>query len=478
MMNIIGRRAEISLLASLRESRTAEFVALYGRRRVGKTYLIEQFYDNAFAFHVVGLSGGRMKDQLEAFRIALNCSGGSRRSAFASWQEAFGELVALLSSDEARRDPLSGKKVVFFDELPWIDTQKSGFFTWFEHFWNSWGHSQDDLVLIACGSASAWVKRKLCQSKAGFYRRVTQEINLQPFTLGECEEYCRDFLRLGWTRKQVVEAYMVFGGIPQYYKMLRPELSLAGNIDMLCLSQTGALHDEFDAVASSLFKVPTPYVAVLEAIARCRAGVPRTALNEDARLPSGKELTKVLGNLTACGFVREFARTPKKERGLCYQLVDPFTRFHFDVIEPHKVLKWADYIGTPSHVAWAGYAFELVCLLHIRQIKRALGIENVLSDDYAWKSAEDARPGAQVDLVIDRRDDLVELCEMKYCQGEFAIDAAYAERLRNKAEAFRREHPACRKPVHVVMVTLNGVAHNAHYREVVASEVRGESLFG
>lgn len=477
-MNIVGRRAEIRLLTALRDSRTSEFVALYGRRRVGKTYLIEQFYDNTFSFHVVGLSNGRMKDQLEAFRVAINRSGGDRRKAFASWREAFDELVGLLSSDGVRKDPLSGKRVVFFDELPWLDTQKSDFFTWFEHFWNSWGHSQNDLVLIACGSASAWVKRKLCQSKAGFYRRVTQEINLQPFTLGECEEYCADFLRLGWTRKQVVEAYMIFGGVPQYYKMLRPELSLAGNIDLLCLAPAGALRDEFEAVTSSLFKVPAPYVAVLEAVAKRRGGVSRMDLNEDARLPSGKELTKVLGNLVACGFVRESSRTPKKKRGLHYQLVDPFARFHFDVIEPGKVASWTSYMGTPSHAAWAGYAFELVCLLHVRQVKRALGIENVLSDDYAWKSAEDSRPGAQVDLVIDRKDDVVELCEMKYCQGEFTIDADYAARLRNKVEAFRREHSPCRKAVHIVMVTLNGVAHNAYYREVIASEVRGEDLFG
>lgn len=477
-MNIIGRRFEIRLLTALRDSRTSEFVALYGRRRVGKTYLVEQFYDNAFAFYVVGLSGGRMKDQLEAFRMAINWAGGNRRKAYGSWREAFSDLIDLLSSESVRRDPLSGKKIVFLDELPWIDTQKSDFFTWFEYFWNSWGHSQSDLILIACGSASAWIKRKLCQSKAGFYRRVTQEINLQPFTLGECEEYCRDFLHLGWTRKQVVDAYMVFGGIPQYYRMLRPELSLAGNIDLLCLAQSGTLRDEFDTVTSSLFKAPTSYVAVLEAVARNRGGVSRIALNDDPQLPSGKELTNVLGNLVACGFVREFSRTPKHKRGLHYQLLDPFTRFHLDVIEPRKVSRWTDYVGTPSHAAWAGYAFELVCLLHVRQIKRALGIENVISDEYAWKSMESSRPGAQIDLIIDRRDDVVELCEMKYCQGEFVIDAAYAAQLRNKVEAFRREHPTCRKAIHIVMVTLNGVAHNAHYREVVTSEVQAEELFG
>ena len=163
----------------------------------------------------------------------------------------------------------------------------------------------------------------------------------------------------------------------------------------------------------------------------------------------------------------EFSKMPSKKRGLHYQLTDPFTRFHFDVIESRKVHKWTDYVGTPSHSVWAGYAFELVCLLHVRQIKRALGIENVVSEDYSWRSAADTAPGAQVDLVIDRKDDLVELCEMKYCQGEFNIDAAYANRLRNKVEAFRAEHPALRKAVHVVMVTPGGVAHNAHYRETV-----------
>lgn len=476
-MSIIGRKDEIRLLTSLRETNESEFVALYGRWRVGKTYLVEQFYANDFAFHVVGVSNGKMRDQLAAFRIAINACAGNRKRAYRNWQEAFADLVDLLSSEGVRRDPMSGKRVVFFDELPWLDTQKSDFFVWFEHFWNSWGHAQDDLILIACGSASSWIKRKLCQSKAGFYRRVTREINLQPFTLGECEQYCCDYLRLGWTRKQVMEAYMVFGGIPQYYRMLRPELSLAGNIDLLCLSQTGSLRDEFDTVMSSLYKSPAAHVAVLEAVSRRRGGVSRTKLNEDRRLPSGKELTRVLGDLTACGLIREFHQPPKQRYGMHYQLTDCFTRFHFDVIAPGKVQRWANYVGTPSHAAWAGYSFELVCLLHVPQIKRALGIENVVSDDYAWRFAEDD-PAAQVDLVIDRRDDLVELCEMKYCNGEFTIDAAYASRLLAKLEAFRREHPSLHKAVHMVMVTLHGVAHNARYREVVTEEVRGEALFG
>lgn len=477
-MNIIGRQAEIRLLASLRDSPEAEFVALYGRRRVGKTHLIEQFYDNRFAFHVVGISGGKMRDQLSAFRGAINAHGGNRKKAYSSWEEAFADLIDLLSSDNVFLDPLSGKKVVFFDELPWLDTQRSDFFTWFEHFWNTWGHAQSNLILIACGSASSWINRKLCKSKAGFYRRVTHEINLQPFTLGECERYCTEYLRLGWTKKQVVEAYMIFGGIPQYYRTLRPELSLAGNIDALCLSPTGSLHDEFDAVMSSLFKVPTQHEAVLEAIARSRGGVSRVTLDQNSKLPSGKELTKVLDDLATCGFIREYQKVPGKRYNLHYQLTDPFTRFHFDVIGPRKVRRWTDHVGTAAHAVWAGYAFELVCLLHVRQIKRALGIENVVSEEYTWKSAADTKPGAQVDLVIDRRDDLVELCEMKYCRGEFEIDTSYANELANKVEAFRKEHPKRDKAIHIVMVTLNGVAHNAQYREVVANEVLGEDLFG
>lgn len=477
-MNIIGRATEIRLLASLRDSREAEFVALYGRRRVGKTYLIEQFYDNTFAFHVVGLSDGKMRDQLASFRTAINRHGGNRRKAYAGWQEAFEDLIGLLSTDSVALDPMSEKKIVFFDELPWLDTQRSGFFTWFEFFWNTWGHAQDDLILIACGSASSWVKRKLCQSKAGFYRRVTHEINLQPFTLGECEEYCRDYAHLGWTRKQVVEAYMIFGGIPQYYRMLRRELSLAGNIDLLLLAPSGALHDEFDAIVSSLYKVPASYAAVLSAISKRRAGVARTDLNRDKRLPNDKELTKVLADLVACGFIREYRNPTPRGRSLHYQLIDPLIRFHFDIIESGKVQTWANFVGLPAHSTWAGYAFELVCLLHVKQIKRALGIEGVISDDYTWRSSGDDGPGAQVDLVIDRRDDVVNLCEMKYSQGEFVIDAAYATALRNKVSAFRREHPTHQKAIHVVLVTLYGVTHNVHYKETITEEISSESLFG
>ena len=471
-MEIIGRAQEQERLTACLESPRPEFVAVYGRRRVGKTFLIREFFKNRFAFYASGVADGKMRAQLKSFNDSLREHGCQQRAIPKDWFEAFARLRTLLESDGALREPGSGKLVVFLDELPWMDTPRSDFRAALDRFWNMWGSARPDLLLIVCGSATSWMIDNLIDDHGGFYNRVTRQMSLSPFTLAECEEYFAHS-RAGMTRRQVVECYMTFGGIPYYLNLIDRKYSLAQNIDQLCFSQTGELRFEFDRLYRSLFRHSERHAAIVRALAQRSGGLLRTELAAMEGIGDGRPLTSALRELEQCGFVRQYHDFIKPKNGQVYQLIDPFSLFHLRFLDSGEVGSWVSYYGTPGHAAWRGLAFELVCLLHVDQIKRALGISGVETREASWRAK--TSPGAQIDLLIDRRDDVISVCEMKYASEQFVISAEYAKALRAKLEAFEREvHP--RKALHLTMVTMEGIARNAH-SDIVQREVVADELF-
>ena len=447
-------------------------MAVYGRRRVGKTFLIREFFKNRFAFYASGVADGKTRAQLKSFNDSLREYGCPQRAIPKDWFEAFTRLRALLEDEGALREPGSDKLVVFLDELPWMDTPRSDFRAALDRFWNMWGSARPDLLLIVCGSATSWMIDNLIDDHGGFYNRVTRQISLAPFTLAECEEYFAR-ARTGMTRRQVVECYMTFGGIPYYLNLIDRKYSLAQNIDQLCFSQTGELRFEFDRLYRSLFKHSGRHVAIVRALAQRSGGLLRTELAAMEGIGDGRQLTAALKELEQCGFVRQYRDFTKPKNGQTYQLVDPFSLFHLRFLDTGDIGSWTSHHGTPGHAAWRGLAFELVCLLHIEQIKRALGISGIETREVSWRAK--TSPGAQIDLLIDRRDDVISVCEMKYAPDKFAISADYAKTLHAKIEAFEREaHP--RKALHLTMITMEGVARNAH-SDIVQREVVADELF-
>lgn len=474
-MQIIGRKGERSRLEDCCTINKPFFVAVYGRRRVGKTFLIEQHFKDQLAFQATGVARGSMKTQLKAFHRGFARYGEDYARCPASWEEAFGLLEELLDSGDAVREKRGGKLVVFIDEMPWFDTRRSKFFEWLGIFWNEFASKRDDIVLVACGSASSWMLNKLIRDRGALYNRVNIRLPLAPFSLGECESYCRE-LGLGWSRRQVLEAYMVFGGVPFYYDQLDRRKSLPQNIDDLLLSPTGALHFEYDDLTRTLFDSPESYAKLLEMLAARREGASRQELEKSRQTAGGQSLTRMLGNLVQCGFIREYLKSSGRQRTKHYQVSDPFLWFHFSIMSRGKTRSWTDYVTTQSYASWSGYAFELVCTCHVKQIKRALGIEGVQTEDYPWSTPAASQKKAQIDLVIDRRDGVVNLCEMKYYDDVFVIDEEYGRNLLRKKLAYREETKT-RKSLHITMVTMNGVMHDARYLENVTSEVVGEQLF-
>ncbi len=472
-MNIVGRKKELDTIEQCVLSGRPEFMVVYGRRRVGKTFLVKEFFNNSFAFYSTGVMDEKTHGQLRAFNEALIAYGSDEKTIPEDWFEAFRRLRMLLERDTVPRDAVSGRRVLFLDEVPWMDTARSDFKSALEYFWNAWASSQEDILLIVCGSATSWIINNILFSRGGFYIRVTRRLYLAPFTLKECEElFASNGIVL--TRQQIIDSYMVFGGIPYYLNLFDRRLSLAQNIDNLVINTRGQLHYEYDHLFASLFKNPGNHTKIISAISKEKRGMSRVELAEKAGVPNGEGLTKALNELEQCGFIRKYKNYSSEKNGAMFQLIDPFVLFAMYFLQDGTIDSWQKFYKTPSFYAWRGNAFEIVCLNHVGQIKSALGISGVTSSEYSWRSKQ-KKNGAQIDLLIDRRDDVINLCEMKYTDSEFIIDDKYAKELINKADVFRKESDS-KKALHTTLVSVNGLKRNA-YSDAVQVVITGGDLF-
>ena len=470
---MIGRKEEQRLLRDLAMSGEAEFVVIYGRRRIGKTYLVREVFENHFFFSYTGAANRSAKQQRTEFIKALREHGWSPRSgedAHANWFECFNALRDLIEKTDIRE-----RLVIFIDEMPWMDNSKSDFVPAFEHFWNGWASGQKRVMLIACGSATSWITKKIFRNKGGLYNRTTRQIALKPFTLSECKEYfnSRNVLM---NIQDLIESYMIFGGIPYYLRMIEKRYSLAVNVDKLCFEESAPLRDEFDRLMDTLFANPNKHMRVLEALYTKTQGLTREDIVKLIDFGNGGNLTRILLELMECGFIRKYKPFGEGKNGALYHLADPFTAFHLTFIrKKFSENYWSASTDSAAHRAWSGYAFEQVCLAHIKQIKEALGISGVQTDVSSWIS-RGAEKGAQIDLVIDRGDRVINLCEIKFAKGPFEISRAYDRSLRDRIEVFRAATKT-RKALHLTMITAYGVKPGK-YAGIVQSEICMDELIG
>lgn len=468
---LIGRNEEYTELLSLLDSDKSEFVAVYGRRRVGKTFLIREAFQYHFAFQHTGIYQASMGEQLSEFQASLYAAGMKKCAKPKTWYEAFHLLESLLaqSADE--------KKVVFIDELPWMDTPRANFIRALDHFWNGWASARKDIILIICGSATSWIINKVIMNYGGLHNRLTKQIFLEPFTLNECEQYCKE-AKLGYTRKQILEAYMILGGIPFYWSFLQKGKSLAQNIDRMFFSPRGEMRQEFDALYASLFRHPVAHIAIISTLTSRKKGLSRSQIIEQSGLCDNMTLTNAIKELEQCGFIRKYYILGQKSKGAIYQLMDNYTLFYYQFIQENRTQDqhfWSSSLNTPTHNTWAGLAFERVCLQHVGQIKAALGFSAVLSNEYSWGYRSVNEKGAQIDLLIDRNDQVINLCEMKYSIGEYSITPEEDLRLKNRVSTFIRESNT-KKAVFLTMVTTFGLSSSA-YSDDIPCQVKMDDLF-
>jgi AAA+ ATPase superfamily predicted ATPase len=475
-MNLIGRIEEQQILASRLASADPELIAVYGRRRVGKTYLIRTFCKDHIIFEFTGIHESGMKTQLENFSQALQQA---TKSAVAlaipgNWLQAFAMLDVYIGTLPANKPA-----VIFLDEFPWIDTHKSRFLQTFGHWWNTSATKKNHLKVIICGSAASWMIEKVIHNRGGLHNRVTQTIRLLPFTLGETQAYLksRGVLLDHYNQLQL---YMAMGGIPHYLRNIDPGQSAAQAIDRLCFTKDGPLRYEFSNLYQSLFAHSDNHERVIRALAAKQKGLTRNEIIDACGFTSGGTTTRILKELEESGFITPYIPFQKNANESIYKLSDEYSLFYLKFIEQAKDTgegTWLRQYATAGYTAWSGLAFESVCQKHVTQIRRRLGIEGVLTQASAWRFAPGkAAQGAQIDLLLDRQDRCINICEMKFAGGEFIIDKKYAAELDNKLNVFRAATNT-RKTLFATMITTYGTRRNEHFLGRIQAEVLMADLF-
>lgn len=475
MDNIIGRTEEISVLNGLKISTKSEFVAVYGRRRVGKTYLIRQVFEEQFSFQMTGVADTPANQQLINFHNALTRLSPNNESAPPpkNWFEAFHKLSLVLEQQD------TGKKILFFDELPWLDTLQSGFVAALEHFWNAWASARRDILLIVCGSAASWIINQLINNKGGLHNRLTERIILQPFSLAETEAFLQN-KGSQYNRYEVIQLYMAMGGIPFYLENIQINRSIPQNIDRLFFSASGLLATEYINLYRSLFSNYERHTAVVEALSLKAKGLTRKEIIYGTKLSDGGTTTKILEELEQSGFIRRYLPfgKGKGKRDVLYQLTDPFTLFYLTFVRDSKASgegAWLSQMDSARWHAWSGYTFEYLCRYHIQNIKKALGISGVYTEISAWRSQKSEK-GAQIDLIIDRKDRVINICEMKFSVDTYAITKTYAENLQHKLQTFRTE-TGTKKTLFLTIIAANGLKSNEYSIRLVQDALDMNALF-
>jgi AAA+ ATPase superfamily predicted ATPase len=475
MEKIIGRSVEKKLLQEVLQSKVPELVAVYGRRRVGKTFLIRQTLQKQIIFEFIGAKDAGLDKQLGNFSKALGKAAANEKLYRVpdNWSDAFDLLTHYITSKLRKT-----KAIIFLDEFPWINTHKSGFLSAFDYWWNSWGTKQNNLVVIICGSAAAWMIRNIVNNKGGLHNRITRKIRLLPFSLQETELYLKE-QQVKLDRYQVIQLYMAMGGIPHYLKEIHKGESASQAIDRLLFSTDSLLQDEFKNLYHSLFDDATRHVAVIRALAKNNAGLTRNEIIHSVNLSSGGRITELLDELIESGFVTAWLPYDKKSKEVIYKLSDEYSHFYIKFVEnsrSHGNGTWLKFSDSQSWKSWSGVAFERVCLKHIEQLKKALGISVVYTEESAWRYTSKNEKGAQIDLLIDRRDFIIHICEMKYSKSVFTIDKKYAEELIHKMDAFSQQ-TRTNKSLFVTMVTTFGIKENDYASQLVQNYITMDALF-
>lgn len=472
MATIAGRHQEQQIMQQLLQGDKPEFLAVYGRRRVGKTFLIRNVYQKEIVFQMTGIAGVGTDQQLANFFNALKLADpdNPNNNIPSDWFKAFEMLRAFLQK------ATTTKKVVFFDELPWIDTLHSGFLSALEHFWNAWASARADIVLVVCGSAASWMLSKLINNKGGLHNRVTKRIRLMPFSLQETEDYFR-LKNIVLDRYQIIQLYMAMGGIPFYLNEIMPGKSAFQEIDRLCFTDGGLLISEYDNLYRSLFNSAERHMTIIDALSQKNKGMTRAELIETSGLSKGGNTTKALMELEESGFITKTHPFEKKVKTAMYRLTDQYSLFYLKFMKDKRSFgegAWLSRLDSPAWRSWSGYAFENICFTHIAAIKKALGISGVYTETSSWSDAE---KGVQIDLLIDRRDQVISLCEIKFSVDPYSITKNYRTELEKKLTSFRTVTKT-RKSVFLTMITTFGLEENKHSIGFVQNSVTMNDLFG
>lgn len=473
---LIGREKERAILLKTLQSDEAEMVAVIGRRRVGKTFLIRTVYEQFIRFELTGQQNASTKRQLNNFAFQMKEFFGDKapQKTPDDWQEAFQQLIICLKTIET-----SEKVVLFFDEIPWLSSRKSSFLAGLDFFWNSWAVKRSNIIVVICGSAASWMIRKVVYHKGGLHNRITRQVYLDPFNLYETELYLKS-RNITLDRYQILQIYMALGGVPHYLKEVEEGKSAIQNVEQLCFSRTGLLADEFQKLYPALFDKADNHIAIITALAQKWKGLTRREIIQETKMSDGGSLSRFLEELTTSGFISEYLAFGKRKKDVYYRLTDEYSLFYLRFIQNYKKQvadSWQNFSQTPQYAAWAGYAFENICLKHTAEIKKALGISGIYTETsgfYQRGTADES--GIQIDLMLDRRDNVIDLFELKFYNETIRLDKNDALALREKMATFKRL-TATRKQIFLNFLTTFGLVPNENSIGLVSKTLDMDVLF-
>lgn len=472
---MIGRKAQEKLMKDFLKRKKSGFLAVTGRRRVGKTYLIDEVYGGHFCFRVTGIQDADMQTQINNFtqKIAEH-SGFPVVTAPGNWQEVFMLLKAYLQTL-----PKNKKQVLFIDELPWMATKRSGFIQLLAHLWNDYLSKEKHFILVVCGSATSWITNKIVNDRGGFHNRLDQTIKLKSFTLKETKDFLES-RNIRLTDQAIAELYMVMGGIPYYLEQVRKGTSVNQIIAELCFDENGILNNEYENLYKALFDHSENHEAIVAALATAQNGLNRKQIIAKSKVQEGGPYTRAMNDLLVSGFVEEVLPFGREKRGAVYRLLDEYSIFYHKFIAKNKKKGkeiWTSLHQSQQYKIWTGYAFENLCQRHIAEIKSALGISGVYTEHYSFaqKPESKTKTGLQIDLIIDRKDDCINLCECKFYNTEFSITKDYASKLRSRRQTFI-ESTKTKKTVFNTLITSYGVVKNEYFLEQIDADLTVSDL--
>lgn len=461
---LTGRKNEIKILTDILKKDESQFVAIYGRRRIGKTYLVKEVYKDKLTFQYTGILNVRNKEQLKNFNNSLKEYGFTYNEPINDWLDAFSALKGFIKTKD------SSKKIIFLDELSWIDTPKSGFIQALESFWNGWAYYRNDIILIVCASSASWMLKKVIHNRGGLYNRLNYQINLGPFSLKECKDYLNNN-HINLDEYNIIKLYMVFGGIPYYWSLIRNGESSSLVINRLLFEENCELKNEFNYLYQSIFKDYESYLKIINSLITKKIGLTREEICSYSKLANNGELTKKLYDLEACGFIRKYYKYGSKNKDSIYQLIDNYTLFYYKFLKEksYDTNYWINNIDTPLIHNWEGLSFEIVALEHIKEIKAALGISGVSTNVLSYHVKSDLDNGifgSQIDLLLDRKDQIVNICEAKFSNKEYVIDKDTSFNIKHKVSDFKNTSKT-KSAINVVLITTYGLIENSYSSDIV-----------
>ncbi len=472
-MELVGRNYEVTILEDVLISPKAELIAVYGRRRVGKTFLIKEVYKKNMAFYMSGIYKGSLQEHMNRFDKAL-VEYGYKGAKSIDWFKAFDNLQNLITTNKKKT-----KKVIFIDEMPWLSTHKSRFLQAFSSFWNSWASTRNDLVVVICGSSASWMINKIIRDKGGLHNRITQRLRLEPFNLMETELFLRK-RNIVWERLEVLKIYMVLGGIPYYLDQIKLGESGVQALDRLCFAKNGSLRIEYSLLFESLFQHSQTHIKTIEALAAKPSGLTRYEIMKKTKSTTGGGLTQILQELEESGFITQYTPFGKKTKDNKIKLTDSYTLFYHKYISTSGTgafKSWEKIEASPSWASWSGLAFENVCLLHIHQVRKALKIDGIYSNASSWYHTGTAEmQGAQVDLLLDRADGIINLCEIKFSEQKFTFSKKYADQLKMKVASFKF-FTKTKRTIFPTLISSGGLNANINSIGLVQNVVTINDLF-